>query len=721
MVGVTIQGARGARVILFAIPALLLVPAMYWSLTTPFALIGDMNPWDSRWGLSSRILGSPTGFADWLHGWLVDPTSPERYVRFRPAWELHQAVNWKIFGATPWLHYLSGWIAHLGAVGVWSGAFLCFCRKGNGRRSTPPQSDRAAAFLFLPLAYLVHTWIFFPNAPYARLGPQETLTVFFLGLCVWGMALLVRGDGAAHSERRTSSTLFRYGLLNLGCIGLLLSKEVNIAAVLWVLVFHHVLLFKSGRGRDRRALVGSLPTVLMFVHALWTLSRIAVPDPEIPRSSYARPDISPDMLADNAVWLFNELLQTHTSPWIAVGFLCLVAVLPAVLAARLAGRRRLRREHLFILFLLGLFAAIYTILCTSWLRVLRYWYPLVPVLTMLLAFSAKFILEVAARARARILANAATAALSGFLIFFVACNYYNFLWQTFVWHSLGDTESRLISEIVSLHDRGQDVRILAEPHLEAAAGLRSYFTEYSPRHLGRSWRVHQPSPSREETSHYLVSWLGFRPTPGELDIYKIVGAGTDPAILSHASTVAAVLQGGKPRLSGDGGVRWPDNYKWHIYRSARAFSLPDYLAARAADLEEFSTPVVRSDFDVYHDDDVLVFVRDACDEADLRTRFFLQVYPTRLDDLPKARQPYGFANFQFHCTNDDGKPAAGALTGLRIRYGLIGEDNRCIVEVPLPGYAIRRIRIGQYVPGGGRIWEGEILPANTAQAAAGLY
>ncbi len=61
------------------------------------------------------------------------------------------------------------------------------------------------------------------------------------------------------------------------------------------------------------------------------------------------------------------------------------------------------------------------------------------------------------------------------------------------------------------------------------------------------------------------------------------------------------------------------------------------------------------------------------------------------DDLPRHRRQYGYDN----------------LDSSFARYSLTVEGP-CLADVPLPEYGITGIRTGQYIPGEGRIWEGEI-------------
>ena len=128
--------------------------------------------------------------------------------------------------------------------------------------------------------------------------------------------------------------------------------------------------------------------------------------------------------------------------------------------------------------------------------------------------------------------------------------------------------------------------------------------------------------------------------------------------------------------------------------SARVETMPaqEYLTRlRAKEL-----PAARSQYDVYLTENNLIYTREECSGEDLES-FFLFLDPAEVADLPEWRRQYGFDNRGFDFR----------------RYGM-QVDGICLVNAPLPGYAITRIRTGQLrVAGGGfqHLWEEEI-PTN---------
>ena len=101
-------------------------------------------------------------------------------------------------------------------------------------------------------------------------------------------------------------------------------------------------------------------------------------------------------------------------------------------------------------------------------------------------------------------------------------------------------------------------------------------------------------------------------------------------------------------------------------------------------------PAAVSDFQVYVGDGELLYAKAPCAAADVEATFFLHLIPHNLADLPEWRRGYDFDSIDF-------------------QFGPNGAvfDGRCLAAVPLPEYAIARIRTGQYVPDSGAVWEVE--------------
>ena len=101
-------------------------------------------------------------------------------------------------------------------------------------------------------------------------------------------------------------------------------------------------------------------------------------------------------------------------------------------------------------------------------------------------------------------------------------------------------------------------------------------------------------------------------------------------------------------------------------------------------------PALRSNFDIYLSENVITYVKEACQETDTQPRFFLHIFPVDTNDLPDHRQQHGFDNFDFTFYK----------FGLRF-------NGKCLIHVNLPEYDIDRIVTGQFISGQGKLWEEE--------------
>ena len=103
-----------------------------------------------------------------------------------------------------------------------------------------------------------------------------------------------------------------------------------------------------------------------------------------------------------------------------------------------------------------------------------------------------------------------------------------------------------------------------------------------------------------------------------------------------------------------------------------------------------ASPVLRSNFDVYRRENSITYVKNPCSLPDIQAIFFLHIYPRDLQDLPDDRKQHGFDNLDF------------SFYEHVVRF-----DGKCMATVGLPAYSIERMVTGQFVPGQGKLWEGE--------------
>ena len=102
---------------------------------------------------------------------------------------------------------------------------------------------------------------------------------------------------------------------------------------------------------------------------------------------------------------------------------------------------------------------------------------------------------------------------------------------------------------------------------------------------------------------------------------------------------------------------------------------------------DYGQPAAQSDFDVYLRGDGLAYLKENCAAGDTDARFFLHIFPADPADLPADWREYGFENLDFRFGDH------GAYAG-----------DKCVAERELPGYAIERIRTGQFVSGERHLW-----------------
>ena len=675
-----VQRLDPAAIAFVAIPVLLYLPVLYYSLNTPFALVDDYIIWS--------VLNIFDRFYEWLaleflgYDW-VDP-------RYRPFWEFYSGATWKVFGTTPWLHHIARWAMHLGAVAAFAAAFLCFQRRNKRNRD----SDSAASnriIRLLPLTALVYLWIFFPNQPAAKLSPQEAHTVFFLGICVWMTALTLLRQGKPQSRR---AALLTYAAFCVGFCGLAWTKETNIPAALWLLVSYYALPMTAALRRQDSARIsavralkgigvwkalGGLPLIAVFLHTLVKVYVISQVD------EYGRAPLTPELIASNAAWIAEGLFQVHTSLIITAGLALLSAALLLFVGVNIA-KKRFSDELIFTLFLLGLFAILYLILCASPYQALRYWYILIPVFAALLAFSAKFTLEFAVGFHsARVFThprNLAAYALTGFIAFFVCCNYYNFLYQTAVQHISRHNEANLIAEMTRLLDQRRHVQI-ADISPGYTYELTIYFHEFLHHFYGKKYAVRRDPPQEAGQPYHIVRHFD--------TVSRLPKIERNYRPLAYARRIANLLQSGGAYHALDGGAGIA---LWQIYDNEfnRIWWNGDTLDIRQM-IADAGNPIIRSDFDVYLNAGRLIYITEKCGAANLDNLFFLGVFPVDNYDLPDARRPHGFENFGFDFAH----------------HGFI-DGERCFAVQYLPQYPVKRIHTGQFIAtedGYRNTWEGE--------------
>ena len=120
---------------------------------------------------------------------------------------------------------------------------------------------------------------------------------------------------------------------------------------------------------------------------------------------------------------------------------------------------------------------------------------------------------------------------------------------------------------------------------------------------------------------------------------------------------------------------------------------PDKLRADYAALAAMR-PAARSDFDLYIQDNQLIYLRETCAAADTAAPFFLHIFPEEVTDLPEDWEMVGFTHGGFDFARRGGH-----------------FDGKCLAAVTLPDYPIKEMRTGQHIPGQGPLWSVRLTAA----------
>ena len=190
---------------------------------------------------------------------------------------------------------------------------------------------------------------------------------------------------------------------------------------------------------------------------------------------------------------------------------------------------------------------------------------------------------------------------------------------------------------------------------------------------------------------------------------KVIQVNAMPRFLKRVRNLIAYYLSGRIIISGDETVpseRTPDL----VVTSERAAGLTSltpqnrmaflyewnaYQRYINETIEQAGEPLIRSDFDVYLNDNTLIYVKDACREGDISEWFFLALYPSDQNDLPDERRQHGFDNLDF-----------------RFQDQAVRRNERCIAITSMPDYDITRIYTGQSIQLADgsyeHLWEGDV-------------
>ena len=474
-------------------------------------------------------------------------------------------------------------------------------------------------------------------------------------------------------------------LFCLGFLGLVFSKETLVAPCLWLLACYWALVIAEGVS-VKRLLASSTLTLALFFIIYKAIKSLAWAEENNTYFRHSKPLLERSL--DNAADILQGLFQYETSIAITAVFIILLLALVVALIGKIA-RREFNGELAFVVLLLGEFISMFLVLIMQFGSTLRYWSILIPILAMLLAFAARFLLERAWRRKA--CTTGIAFALAAFMVFFASSNYYNFLYQFIIAHSMRNADDLLIQEVAKLLESGQYVQVNPRKlHYEQNMVLDTpynYENHWPNSHYG--WdSIKQVPPEDPKQPYYIVDIMG-RPGYIFLDAHIELVGRMDYGILSLPHKVANFVQGKTPHRRIDWGMFHLGDYRWTIH--AVPHNMGDYLEKLVSEAGE---PVRDSFFDLYFDEEKLIYVREPCLEDEIEEHFLLHLWPVENSDLPPDSRPWKFQNMDFAFSD----------------YGIKNND-LCVAVRKLPQYPVKWVYAGQYVMGGGKIiWETDFYP-----------
>lgn len=536
--------SRIAPTLLIALLCALLLPALWYSLNTPFALVDD-------YGISCIIEWIYGGFGSWFKLTFLGDAGG----RYRPMFELYNFLSWLSFGPRPALHHAARWLMQFASFFFIIKTLFIFSR--DTRAEYINRKDRNTIDTYFPMITAAYIFMLFPNQPAARLGPQEVYTVFFLTLANLSLAQMFI------CRFKENSSDIKWGsiwILVVSSTGLSMSKEVNVALLIFFLSIVFILFSRKTFSSRFFVVFGSLLFILLF-----TMIRVHA---AAQGAIYGVAPLSWDFMLANAIWISKFLFQTLTSLWLTIIFIGVLIFQLYTLLNSLWQKKICSGEGFFILILYGELIILFVTFSTSWAQVIRYMYPLVPILASLMAFGIK---QVLVRMKSIPLLNIFTRpGIIMFLLFFALVNYHNFLMQYAIQHNARNVEKKMLDRVTERIRSGDKFIIhydSSTPEIEMMAHSQIYFTRFLPHYFGIHIPI-QTEPSKEMQGEYFTIAPHPPITEGCLD--EIIKPDRHYCYwwLYGSSIVSGMLQGRSmaPFVATDwGGVM--EKYRWYIYRA----------------------------------------------------------------------------------------------------------------------------------------------------------
>ena len=328
-----------------------------------------------------------------------------------------------------------------------------------------------------------------------------------------------------------------HALFFLGFVGLVFSKEIDVAPALWLLVCYWAWVIAKGVSA-KRLLVGTvLAAVLAF--AIYKAANVLA-HAQKHGAHFALTKPLDARFPENAMDVIQGLFQYETSIAITATLAFLLAALCVATVAKFV-RRGFDGEIAFILLLLGEFISMFLVLSLQYGATPRYWSILVPCLAALLAFAAKHLLEAAASRKAT--ANLVAASLAAFIALFVSANYYSFLYQVAIQHSARNLDDLLIGEVAQLLNAGEYVQgRRSDWAFEQLMQLNSHWNhkKHWPNSPYGANSIHRAPPENPMQPYYILDIMG-HPGLVSLETRTALTARSDYGVLRWPEQVAALV------------------------------------------------------------------------------------------------------------------------------------------------------------------------------------
>ncbi|MCE9600290.1 MAG: hypothetical protein K8S54_20190 [Spirochaetia bacterium] len=459
------------RIAFYSFLGLALALPVYYAWNTPFALIDDYSDWQFQ-----RVFLSLDAFQVWFTGNFAQFSGG----RYRPYFDISQGISWIVLGPNPGIHHIVRILVRVCTGLFIASAYLQFCNSWRG--SVPRASFEVSRFQ--GLAGLLLLFIFFPNNPEARLAPQELHSGFFISMLIWI---------AARALTRPQAFLSTVLLYYIAFFGLAIAKEVNFFVLpVCILVFHLFII-------KRHRLVLSVLPILIFVH---TLAKITT---AYKSGGYGSRPVNAELIWNNVAWIIQNILLINLNWIVSIAFIALLlfVLVDSFIQIRKPLAPETRKSLLILLTATAFLGAFGVGITTSWLQVLRYWYPMIPPIVLILGI-ALFRLNLFTLDRGSLNRLLRIASVLVAIVFFLSA-WPAVLYQYIVQHHSRNTELMLIKRLQTRLDSGETIQLDLNES-EYADKLRTILLDFNPYYYGtKPYSLDVLSPDKASTSALFVT------------------------------------------------------------------------------------------------------------------------------------------------------------------------------------------------------------------------